>query len=170
MAESFCDRILRGLSTASDTYHRLVLAVGAAGSGKTEALIDLADKNRWPRLNVNLELSEQLLELTQKQRAVRVAAILGDMVRARISDVLLLDNIEILFAVDLAQDPLRLLQGLARNKTIIAAWPGKFESNALTYGEPGHPEARRYLAPKAVIVTADEPGHSDVAEPLWGFA
>lgn len=170
LAGSLYDRILRALDTASESYHRLVLAVGAAGSGKTEALIELAGENGWPRLNVNLELSEQLLELTQKQRAVRVAAILGDMVRARISDVVMLDNIEMLFAVDLAQDPLRLLQGLARNTTIVAAWPGHFDGNALTYAEPGHPEARRYLAPQAVVVMADDRGPSHVVEPRRGTA
>jgi hypothetical protein len=170
LATSLCDRILQALNTASDSYHRLVLAVGSAGSGKTEALIELADENGWPRLNVNLELSEQLLELTQKQRAVRVAAILGDMVRARISDVVMLDNIEMLFAVDLAQDPLRLLQGLSRNRAIVAAWPGRFDGKALTYGEPGHPEARRYLAPQAAVITADETGQAHVGEPRWGTA
>lgn len=170
LAALLSDRVLRALDTAGNSYHRLVLAVGPARSGKTEALIDLAEANEWPWLNVNLELAEQLLELTQKQRAVRVAAILGDIVRGRVSTVVLLDNIEMLFAVDLAQDPLRLLQGLSRNRAIIAAWPGQFDGNALTYGEPGHPEARRYLAPQAVIITAGETGHPKVAEPRGGTA
>ena len=45
------------------------------------------------------------------------------MIRAEKSDVVLLDNIELLFAVEFAQDPLRLLQSLSRNVTIVAAWP-----------------------------------------------
>lgn len=170
MAEAHCDQILHALNTASDCYHRLVLVVGVAGSGKTEALVELADDNGWARLNVNLELSEHLLALTQKQRAVRVAAILGDMVHAMASDVALLDNIEMLFAVDLAQDPLRLLQGLARNTSIIVAWPGRFDGNVLTYAEPGHPEARRYSAPQAVVVKADEPERPHAFEPQAGTA
>ncbi|MBK8211739.1 MAG: BREX-3 system P-loop-containing protein BrxF [Rhodospirillales bacterium] len=170
MVASLSSQIFQALDAAGGSYYRLVLAVGPAGSGKTEALIELANENGWHRLNVNLELAEQLLELTQKQRAVRGAAILGDIVRGHVSNVVLLDNIEMLFVVDLAQDPLRLLQGMSRNRTIVAAWPGQFDGNALTYGEPGHPEARRYLAPQAVIITADEPGHSSVAEPRRGTA
>lgn len=170
MAAPLVTQILNALDKARDSYHRLVLVLGPEGSGKTEALLELSDNKGWPRLNVNLEVAEQLLELTQKQRAVRVAAITGDIIRRHCSEVVLLDNIEMLFSVDLAQDPLRLLQGLARNQTVIAAWPGKFDGNALTYGEPGHAEARRYLAPKAIIITADELGHSDVAEPRRGFA
>ena len=53
------------------------------------------------------------------------------------------NNIELLFATELAQDPLKLLQSLSRNRTIVAAWPGNFDGAALTYAEPGHPEARR---------------------------
>lgn len=170
LVASLSARVLQALDTAGDSYHRLVLVVGAEGSGKTGSLFELADKNGWPRLNVNLELAERLLELTQKQRTVRVAAILGDIIREHVSEVVLLDNIEMLFAGDLAQDPLRLLQGLSRNWATVAAWPGRFDGNALTYGEPGHPEARRYLAPQALIITAGGQGQSNVAEPRRGTA
>ena len=37
--------------------------------------------------------------------------------------MILLDNIEVIFDVALKQDPLRLLQRLSRNKTVVAAWP-----------------------------------------------
>ena len=70
-------------------------------------LTELAAEHSWPRVNVNLRLSERLLELTHRQRATRVANILDNMIRAEQSDVVLLDNIELLFAEELAQDPLR---------------------------------------------------------------
>jgi hypothetical protein len=112
------------------------------------------EERGWSRLNINLRLSERLLELTQKQRKVRVAAMLDEIVRAENSSVVVLDNIEMLFSQELEQDPLRLLQGLSRNSTIIAAWPGTIDRGCLTYAEPGHPEARRYVSPQACIVSA----------------
>ncbi|MBU0482850.1 MAG: BREX-3 system P-loop-containing protein BrxF, partial [Proteobacteria bacterium] len=42
------------------------------------------------------------------------------------------------------QDPLRLLQGLSRNKTVVASWNGAIIDGFLTYAEPAHPEYRRY--------------------------
>jgi hypothetical protein len=69
--------------------------------------------------------------------------------------VVMLDNIELLFAPELEQDPLRLLQRLSRNLTIVAAWPGTVDGGCLTYAEPGHPETRRYSSPQACIVSAD---------------
>jgi hypothetical protein len=92
-----------------------------------------------------------------------VAGILDDIVREEASDVVLLDNIELLFAAELAQDPLRLLQSLSRNRTIVAAWPGLFDGKTLTYAEPGHPEARRYSTPQAVIVRNGDVERIEVA-------
>lgn len=149
-------RIRQKLADASLLYHRLILAVGSHGAGKTEALTALSAERAWPRINVNLQLAERLLDLTQRQRAVRIAGLLDDIVKAAASDVVLLDNIEMLFAVELAQDPLRLLQGLSRNRTIVASWPGSFDGQMLTYAEPGHGEFRKYPAPQAVVVTATD--------------
>ena len=158
------------LPRTRDSYYKLVLAVGPARRGKTATLIALSCQHQWPRVNVSLRLSERLLELTQRQRATRVAGILEDMLRAEKSDVVLLDNIELLFAEELAQDPLRLLQVLSRNRAIVAAWPGGFDGKYLTYAEPSHAEARKYQTPQAVIVKAGDTDQPD-AEPIgWELA
>jgi hypothetical protein len=163
VAPSLSQQIEDVLPRTSDAYYRLVLAVGPARLGKTAALTDLAERHKWPRVNVNLRVSEALLELTHRQRAVRVAGVLDGVVREQKSDVVLLDNIELLFATDLAQDPLRLLQSLSRNRTIVAVWPGTFDGKYLTYAEPGHPEARRYSTPQAIIVETGDAEHIEAA-------
>ncbi len=135
MANSLSSQIRDVLRKMQDSYYHLILAVGPARAGKTAAITELSARNKWPRVNVNLCLSEKLLELTHRQRAVRVAGILDDTLRDENSKVVLLDNIELLFATELAQDPLKLLQSLSRNRTIVAAWPGSFDGAALTYAE-----------------------------------
>jgi hypothetical protein len=165
MSASFASRIGEAIPTVQDQYHRLILAVGPARCGKTAALAALAQQHHWPKLNVNLALSERLLELTQKQRKVRIAGILHEVVRGEGAEVILLDNIEVLFARELEQDPLRVLQSVSRNRTIIAAWPGTVEAGTLTYAEPGHPEARRYSSPQACIIAVESPATPDRAQP-----
>ena len=165
MTSSLSSQIQNVLPKTQDNYYKLILAVGPARTGKTSALNELAEKNKWGRVNVNLSLSEKLLELTQLQRAVRVAGIVDDTIRSENSKVVLLDNIELLFAVELAQDPLKLLQSLSRNRTIVASWPGNFDGATLTYAEPSHPEARRYPKPQAVIVKACETDQPDIGSP-----
>lgn len=154
MNDPLLTRIQTALEALNGSYYRLVLVVGPAGSGKTPALLKLAEIQGWPRLNVNRQLAEHLLDLTPKQRTVQTASLLEDRVRETAAAAIVLDNLEILFAVDLALDPLRLLQHLSRQRAIVAAWPGGYDGQTLTYAEPGHPEARRYRHPDARLVPA----------------
>ena len=144
MAEQLSQQILRKIQEASGLYHRLVLVVGPPRSGKTKALQEVARANCFPLISANLELSRSLLDLTARQRVLQVSALLGDVVAAHVSDVVLLDNLEVLFDVSLQQDPLRLLQQLARARTVVAAWNGRVQDGHLTYAAPDHPEFRRY--------------------------
>ena len=130
--------------TAATLYHRLILVVGPARSGKTRLLQATAAECGWPLINLNQRVSELLLELTHRQRALRVNRLVGAVLAGTEADAVLVDNLELLFSPDLAQDPLRLLQGLARNRTVVASWPGAINGKQLTYAEPGHPEYRRY--------------------------
>jgi len=132
-------------------YHRLVLIVGPIGSGKTPLLKELCRRQDIPYLNVNLALSQRLLELTSKERPLRVRRLLDDAIGQQTGDVVVLDNIELLFDPALHQDPLACLKALSRNKTLIASWGGVYRDGALTYAEPGHPEYRRYENPDVVI-------------------
>lgn len=144
MAESLADQIIRKLERAAELYHRLILVAAPAGAGKTLALKSVKEITDAPLINVNLELSRMLLDLTERQRSLQVPLLLNKVVAQSGSEIILLDNIEILFDISLKQDPLRLLQGLARNKTLIAAWNGEIINNYLTYAVPEHPEYRKY--------------------------
>ncbi len=144
MAEPLEGRILQKIGEAHELYHRLILVVGPAGSGKTSALRKVSAATSTPLLNVNLELSRRMLDLTERQRALRLPRLLREIAGKAEGDLVLLDNIEILFDVRLKQDPLRLLQGLSRNKTVVAAWNGSVADGHMTYAVPDHPEYRRY--------------------------
>lgn len=151
-AQPLSHQIEAKLTDAAKLYHRLMLVVGPARSGKTTTLMDLASKNGWPLVNVNLALSEQLLELTMRQRALRAARLFGDIIENYEGDVVLLDNLEMLFHPELQQDPLRLLHGISRNRTIVASWRGQLQGQSLIYASPEHSEYRRYDDPQALII------------------
>jgi hypothetical protein len=152
VAEQLSEEILRKIHEAAGLYHRLILVVGPPRSGKTQALQEVARASRLPLINVNLEVSRRLLDLTERQRVLQVSALLGDIVATRASDIVLLDNLEVLFDVSLQQDPLRMLQQLARTRTVVAAWNGRLQDGYLTYAVPDHPESRRYPALGLLVV------------------
>lgn len=154
MAEPIHDKIKRSLLAAEGLYHRLVLLVGETGSGKTSVLRDIADDFGASVININLALSSELLELTARQRSLWLPGILDQIVDKAQSPVVL-DNLEILFDKDLKQDPLRLLQGISRNRTVVASWNGTSTGGRLLYAETGHPEYRSYDLVDVLIVNMD---------------
>jgi hypothetical protein len=181
MAEPLADQILRKIGEVCSLYHRLILMVGPAGSGKTSALQEVSASTSAPLINVNLKLSRRMMDLTERQRALQLPRLLQDIcassVERHASEVLLLDNLEILFDVKLKHDPLRLLQGMSRNQTIVAAWPGQVVDSGtgcgredarrttldagryLTYAAPNHPEYRRYPIRDLIIVEVSSVEH-----------
>lgn len=163
MAESVQNKIMRSLQAAEGLYHRLVLLVGETGSGKTGVLRTIAEDLDTDVTNINLALSAELLELTAKQRALRLPGILAQIVDKTPSTVVL-DNLEILFDKELQQDPLRLLQGISRNRLVVASWNGKTTGGKLLYAETGHPEYRSYDLLDTLFVCMDGTAFVDSAK------
>lgn len=155
MVEILADQVMQKIVHADELYYRLIILVAPAGSGKTAILQGIQERKGYALVNVNLELSHRMLELTERQRALQLPRLLSEIVNASGGDVVLLDNIELLFDVSLKQDPLRLLQGLSRNKTLVVAWNGSAGSGYLTYAMPEHPEYRRYVISDFMIVNPD---------------
>lgn len=155
MAKPLADQIMQKVKQAAELYHRLMLVVAPAGAGKTTALQDVRDRTDAPLVNVNLELSRRMLDLTARQRALQLPRLLREIVGNGDDEMILLDNTEVIFDVDLKQDPLRLLQGLSRNKTVVAAWNGTIIDGFLTYAEPAHPEYRRYPMRDFLVATPE---------------
>ena len=152
MAEPLSAYIMRLIPQAVNMYHRLVLVVAPLGAGKTAALREVAQQTGYNYINVNLELSRCMLELTQRQRQLQASRLLQDVIRATHGQTVLLDNLEILVDVSLNLDPLRCLQDVARDRTVVTAWNGTVTAGHLTYATPDHPEYRRYALEDLVIV------------------
>jgi len=155
MAESLADSVMQRIDQAAELYHRLVLLVAPAGAGKTAVLQEVYKRTNSALVNVNLELSRHMLDLTERQRTLQLPGLLSNIVNASAADVVLLDNIEVLFEVSLKQDPVRLLHGLSRNKTIVAAWSGSVEGEHILYAKPDHPEYKRYPVRDLLLVSAE---------------
>jgi hypothetical protein len=146
-------KLEQAIERARSQYFRLVILVGAPASGKTAALQSVAQKLGLHLTNVNLELSKRMLELTRVQRSRQVERLLKEVIAIVPGDVVLLDNLEILFDPGLEVEPLRLLQVSSRNRTIVASWNGSFQAGTLTYAEPGHPEFSQFTQTEAIVIT-----------------
>jgi hypothetical protein len=123
----------QAIAQAASQYFRLVILAGVFNSGKTAALRSVAERLGCPLVNVNLEMSKKMLDLTRAQRSRQVERLLKEVIAAAPGDVVLLDNLEILFDIALEVEPLRLLQVTSRNRTVVASWSGTFLDGTLIY-------------------------------------
>jgi hypothetical protein len=150
--EDAVNQIRQRLSGIADIYNRLVVLVGPRGSGKTAVLRALGEHGKLPVINVGAEISRQLLDLTERQWVLQLPKLLEEAVSALPGELTLMDNTEVLFNPLLKQDPLRLLQGLSRDRTIVVSWLGAVDNGRLMYAAPEHPEFRRYPSDDLLVV------------------
>lgn len=156
MPQLVCDQIAEAMTNIKDSYYRLIFVVGQSCSGKTTALQQVRDAKNAPLLNVSLELSRRLLELTERQRILQLPKLLDEIVVETGREEVILDNNEILFDIQLKQDPLRLLQGLSRSRTVVASWNGRTNSESLFYATSDHPEFRQYPLQDMMLVVLED--------------
>lgn len=128
---------------------KLVLLIGPPHSGKTALLQALAANRDVKPLNVGAELGGRLAGMPQRQRHLQTTTILRELADQHAAgDLLLLDNIELLFDRSLQLDPLDLLKRHAHAKRVVAVWPGELQGDTrtgrLTYAAMGHPEHQDY--------------------------
>lgn len=150
--DQIANRIAQNLDEVMVLYYRLIIVITNQDDGESMMFDEIGSQMNLPVVNVNLELSKRLLELTKRQRVLQANRLMNQVVSNAERDIVLLDNIQLLFEPSLRQNPLHLLQGLARNKTIVVAWPGEVDDEQLTYAEPGHPEYRQYQTRDVVLI------------------
>ena len=79
------------------------------------------------------------------QRQVQAMTLLRELAdKYAVADLLLIDNIDLLFDRSLKLDPLGLLKQQAHRIRVVAVWPGELREDRLTYGEMEHPEHQDY--------------------------
>jgi len=155
LAEPLADQVIQRINEADELYYRLALLVAPSRAGKTRALQAVAERVGGSLINLNLELSSRMLELTERQRVLQLPRLFSQVVDKSTGNVILLDNIEILFDISLKQDPLRLLQALSRNKVVVAAWNGSVINGQLIYGSPDHAEYKRYPVRDFLVISPE---------------
>jgi hypothetical protein len=84
-------------------------------------------------------LSEKLLNIPNGKRYLYVPDFFSEIVSEH-NEIVLIDNIELLFDSDLKLNPLIMLQRLSRNMQIVCTWPGYIVKNKLIYADPAHSE------------------------------
>ncbi len=143
-------KLERLVDEVGDLNSKLILLVGS--SGKTQLLRQLATSLEGEPLDVGIVLACRLAAIPKQKRSFAVGEELREIsLRAGMGEVLLLDNLEVIFEPSLQIHPLELLKGLAHYKRVVAVWPGELRGDRLIYADISHPEHRDYSREGVVI-------------------
>ena len=140
------EKLERLVDEVGSLHSKLVLLIEFPRIGKTKALLQaLAKKKNLVPLNIGAELGRRLAGMPQRQRRLQTTTLLRELAdQHALGDLLLLNNLELLFDRTLQLDPLDLLKRHAHVKRVVAVWPGELRDGRLTYAEMGHPEHQDY--------------------------
>ena len=145
-------RIVETVREGQKSAEHLVLLVGRPGSGKSKLLRELSTIRGWQYVNCRDFLTEELLEMVPKVRAMEAPGLIMKTLDALKADVIVLDDMQALFAPVLQVDPLQLLKQLGRKFSLVAAWPGEFDGDRLKIASVGQAEQRVYDAKGLTII------------------
>ncbi len=139
------EKLERLVDAVGARQSKLILIIGAMGTGKTALLRALAKNRGVTVLGVGSALGSRLSVVPQRQRHLQTMTLLRELAdQQATSDLLLIDNRELLFDKSLQLDPIDLLKRHAHVKRVVAVWPGDLRDGRLTYAQMGHPEHQDY--------------------------
>lgn len=90
-------------------------------------------------LNLNLAISERLINVTKGKHPLYIEEILQDATH-NLTRIYCLVHIDILFDPSLQTNSIRLLENLSKRRRLIVMWPGSYRDGKLIYAESEHPE------------------------------
>jgi len=138
------DRLKQAIQTVKEQeYHKLVLLAGDFSSGKTQLMRLVCDEMGGAYLNVNLELTRQLLTIDARTYTTKASDLLKDLCDAQEPDrPLFLDNIELLFSPEVGRlNPVDLFKKVSRERVVVLSLPCRLTGRARAeYSEPGRPD------------------------------
>jgi AAA15 family ATPase/GTPase len=132
------------IDDAKKSVNQLILIVGPIGSGKSAMLKDAFSYN-FTSINLGLELSRKLMNLSKERRVLDAEEIALSIIDNKNPARLALDNMEILFEHPIQLNPLTFLKKVSQQRLTIATWNGSSESHKLCYGKNGCPTYQEFV-------------------------
>lgn len=126
-----------GRDVAVRSRQPIVVAVVGAQERAEAVVRAVAGELGVAATNVGVDLGALIQDVSPRHRPVRIERALRELVP---EEAAVLTRIELLFAPDLAVQPLQLLRKLRRSRPVVVHWPGEYVDGDLVYAHPGHPE------------------------------
>lgn len=114
MKPQFLQRIKQNIDQIRSSYYKQIYVYDYKYGDSVKVF---SETEKLPYFNVNMELSEKLIAVSQSKRKYYVTEFLQEILLGRTEEIICLDYIELLFHPELAVNPFQLFRDISRNKT-----------------------------------------------------
>lgn len=149
MNRAVLDNIQKSLINISQRYYKQIY-VNEYEIGNNVALF--SKENHYPLLSLNLLVSEVMKDVHDSRRTFKTIDLVNELILDMDSEIVCIDNFEVLFEPTLKVNPFELFMNLSKNKTLVIAWRGTISENNFMYAESGHPEYLKFPTKDALII------------------
>lgn len=115
-------------------------------------VVIFSEENHYPLLNINLSVSEVIKDISNSRRTFKTIDIVNELILDMDSEIICIDNFEVLFEPTLKVNPFELFMNLSKSKTLVIAWRGTISNSNFIYAESGHPEYLKFPSKDALII------------------
>jgi len=142
------DKLIEALRIVGTDRHKLVILLGAFGSGKTQLLKRVAPEVGAQYVNLNLQLTERLLAVPRSGYCdgVTVHRLIDELCDELSPDgrPLFVDNVELLFSPEVGKiNPVDTFKRMSRQRPVVLALPAKRQGNHAVYSAMGREDYMR---------------------------
>ena len=120
---------------------KLLIIIGSPGSGKSQLIRELTYQDGWKICEARELFDDEFLEIPRADRPDKAITLVSAAIHRLNARVVMIDNVEFMFAPILNLDPVAMLKKLSRECPIIVSWRGSLEGNCLLDTSPSPRDA-----------------------------
>ena len=130
---------------------KLLILIGGPGSGKSKLIRELTFQDGWKICEARELFDDEFLEIPRADRPEKAMSLISTAIHRLNARVVMIDNVEFLFATMLNLNPVQMLKDLSKECPIIVSWRGSLEGNTLYFEHNGDPKYAKF--------TIEDPKH-----------
>jgi hypothetical protein len=133
---------------------KLLFIIGGPGSGKSKLIRELTYQDGWKIVEAKELFDDEFLEVPRADRPEKAISLISAAIHRLNARVVMIDNVEFLFAPILNLDPIAMLRKLSTECPLIVSWRGHVEGDILYFEHNGDPKYAKFKIedPNHVIV------------------
>ncbi len=116
---------------------KLLIITGGPGSGKSKLIRELTYQDGWKIAEAKELFDDEFLEVPRADRPEKAISLIATAIHRLNARVVMIDNVEFLFAPILNLDPLEILRKLSRECPVIVSWRGRMDGHTLYFEHNG---------------------------------